>query len=207
MRKHNINQEFFSNWSHDMAYILGFIIADGSISKTSLNITIHDRDIDILYFIKDKMASFYPLKRWRKDKPQYVTLHASSKQITEDLAVLGVLPNKRKSWLGFTCEVPERFKPDIVRGFFDGDGWIYLSNVTLKSGINTTYLRAGFANKSCQWLNQIKDWVDISGGYLQNRKTWYQLEFCNTDSKRLRDFMYTGGFCFKRKLDKFFSVI
>lgn len=203
-RKHAINQDFFSTWSPDMAYILGYFIADGNVSKQGgvISITLHNKDIEFLHYMNSTMGSSYPLKRYTKGKPQYVGVYMSSIKLVADLAALGVLPNKRASWHGFTDPVPDEYKGALVRGFFDGDGWI-----CLKPGKYRNMLKAGFANKSETWLQQIRSWAGLSSvGHLSNRGTYCQLEFANRDSLLLRKFMYDDNFSLTRKRLKYFSV-
>ena len=52
-RIYELNEDYFETWSHEMAYILGFISADGSINKqkTSLSIELQMRDKKVLEFI------------------------------------------------------------------------------------------------------------------------------------------------------------
>jgi len=40
--KNNINEDFFENWSNEMAYVLGFIAADGCINVSVVHrLSIH----------------------------------------------------------------------------------------------------------------------------------------------------------------------
>lgn len=202
-RKHRLNQTIFDTWTEPMAYLMGFIIADGNISNHNvISMTIHEKDIDFLRFMKQTMGASHDFKRYVKDKPQYVSLIVASKGLAESLAHFGILPNKRKTWSKFKIDiVPIEYRPSIVRGFFDGDGWICITKKTNKYA-------AGFANKSIEFLKQIKEWSSIKGGHLQDRKTWYQLQFGHYDSIKLRNFMYkTSGFFLKRKHKRFYSLL
>lgn len=46
-RKYTINEFYFSKWSHDMAYILGFIMADGCIQHPDYKLTKCGKQVDI----------------------------------------------------------------------------------------------------------------------------------------------------------------
>ena len=61
------NEEFFDNWSHEMAYITGFIAADGHIWKNRpiLDIGIHPKDISILEFIRDNVSPSKPITAFK----------------------------------------------------------------------------------------------------------------------------------------------
>ncbi|PHB57056.1 hypothetical protein COE91_05560 [Bacillus toyonensis] len=58
-RKYDLKEDYFKTWSNNMAYILGFIAADGVIQKES----------DILEDIKKELNTNQPLyqnkKNWR----------------------------------------------------------------------------------------------------------------------------------------------
>ena len=182
-----------------MAYIMGFFIADGYMSPGgSFTLCLHKKDIEILEFMNKAMNSTYSIKCYDK-RPEYVWLVISSVEIANDLAGFGVLPNKRKTWNGVDFHMPEKFIPDLVRGFFDGDGWICIKA--------NKYLCAGFANKSKRFLEQIRAFAKIKGGSLQDRKTWHQLEFSNKNSIKLKEFMYNGEFALKRKYKKFYDTV
>ena len=106
------------------AYILGFILADGHISKSgNLMFTLKNDDIDILYKINACMDSNYQIKSTRE---KYSSLIISSKYLCGRLFDIGF--NNRKTY-GFDFEkVIENINPTLyhhfIRGMFDGDGSI-----------------------------------------------------------------------------------
>ena len=59
--KYKINSDFFKFWTPNMAYVLGFIAADGSLEDTSYlrgkYLRICSSDIEIIEKIKVAMAS------------------------------------------------------------------------------------------------------------------------------------------------------
>ena len=55
-RTYTLDEKYFDKIdSQNKAYILGFIYADGSINKGCLNITLSNKDVEILEFIKDEL--------------------------------------------------------------------------------------------------------------------------------------------------------
>jgi hypothetical protein len=48
-RIYDVKEDYFETWSHEMAYILGFISADGGVNKqqTSLSIELQMRDKEV----------------------------------------------------------------------------------------------------------------------------------------------------------------
>lgn len=124
--KHTCNIHFFDNIdSEESAYILGFILADGHVSKqSSLIISLNHKDVDILRKINESLDSNYPITK--KSSGKYVSLTISSKYLTDKLNDIGLSHNKTYS-LDFNkvlSNVPSNLIMHFVRGMFDGDGSI-----------------------------------------------------------------------------------
>lgn len=134
------NTDFFKSWSPEMAYILGFIFADGAIedvrkSSRTCYLAITSNDKPLLDQIKKEMNSAHKLY---KRKPELVNypdgkrylskggyiLRIGSKTIYNDLLRLGLTPRKSLTILFPT--VPLKLLPFFLRGYFDGDGCLYL---------------------------------------------------------------------------------
>ena len=63
--KYSINLGFFKIWSQEMAYVLGFIFADGYIRKRKIGseLKIKIKDLNLLVKINKVMLSTYPIKK------------------------------------------------------------------------------------------------------------------------------------------------
>lgn len=120
------NEFFFSNWSHDMAYVLGFVVADGNVQqdRDCLDIAIHTKDRCVLEFIRDKISPQTEIKKCKPGKkPPYkdqVRLSLYSDQIKRDLLNYGVVP--AKTGREILPDIPSEYFGDFIRGLFDGDG-------------------------------------------------------------------------------------
>lgn len=86
--KYSVDSFFFDNIdSESKAYILGFIISDGHVSKNnSLMISLHQKDRDTLERINEEMSSTYPIHM----KRNYVSLVISSKVLCNALRSFGL---------------------------------------------------------------------------------------------------------------------
>ena len=143
-----VDENFFRRWTSEMAYILGFILTDGNISRNS--IAIAQKDADILEDIRDVMGATYPIKKRSNNGDSYLyTLTINRKSMVEDLENLGISENK-----SLTVEmpnVPEEYMPDFIRGVIDGDGWVqdrgYVMNITTASEVFAEQLRIIFENR------------------------------------------------------------
>jgi transposase len=142
-RKYTINENYFDNIdTQEKAYILGFLYADGgNVQKSNFtSIHLNIKDIDILYKISDKIycensqdrVNIY--ERIKKDKKfTHCNLNINSKYICNQLAKLGCGPRK-----SFTLTFPEwlidsDLQRHFIRGYYDGDGGLHLTNVKGRS--------------------------------------------------------------------------
>lgn len=117
-----VNQQFFSTWSPNMAYILGFWFADGWITQpnTDALVCFVSKDREHLELIRDAMQSehtIYP------HGAGCFRLYIGSKQLWHDLYQLGGRP--AKSLIARMPFVPQELIHHFVRGFVDGDGCLY----------------------------------------------------------------------------------
>ncbi|MCC3357358.1 LAGLIDADG family homing endonuclease [Bacillus sp. REN16] len=121
-RQYTLNEPYFKEWSNNMAYILGFILADGCISGATQTVTIAQKEPEILEKIKIELGSNYPLQQ--NKKTGVYLLNLNSKILKEDLInIHGISQNKSLSVL--FPHVPNEYLHHFVRGYFDGDGNIY----------------------------------------------------------------------------------
>jgi hypothetical protein len=126
-RSKSLNENYFDKIdTPNKAYILGWIMSDGYVSKNKLVFGL--KDLEILEFIKKEMDSGHKIsevfkydKRTNKTYQQHI-LQICSKKISESLNKLGIFQAK-----SFTVNLPKISKklyPHLIRGLFDGDGYI-----------------------------------------------------------------------------------
>lgn len=118
-RQYTVNEHYFKTWSPNMAYILGFIAADGVISKTLQCISFSQKEPGILKHIRDELHSDQPLHQNERTGVYLLNIH--SKTMKDDLMTLhGITPNKSTT---ITLPyVPAHLLSHFIRGYFDGDG-------------------------------------------------------------------------------------
>src|SRR5688500_17481472 len=86
----------------DKAYILGFLWADGNISRSSgLQICIQEQDIEILTFIREQLKTNIPIKYHRVKNKSYAKLSINRKPIIDALISHGMIFNKSQNNLVF----------------------------------------------------------------------------------------------------------
>lgn len=122
----SVNYNFFSSqWNEEIAYIIGFILADGHIhlrTNNFLQIEVNFRDKDILYKIKEILS--YEGNLIERDSLNSIKLQIKNKKIIMDLSQKGI-PLKNKSYVAtFPKTIPNKFIKHCIRGLIDGDGYI-----------------------------------------------------------------------------------
>ena len=127
-RKYKCDDDFFKIPNSNMAYILGLLASDGSISKKEnlIAIQLEEKDREILEKIQQITKNTRPIEEYIRMETQHTicSFRVWSKSWKDSLAHYGIIPEKT-----FKLKPPE-FLPkeyiiDYIRGYFDGDGSIY----------------------------------------------------------------------------------
>lgn len=122
------NESFFNEWSHELAYFLGWMASDGNISESKNTFRITSTDINHL----ENMFSLFSygwkttVRNWNKENQAHYklagTISIAREDIMNKLIGYGILPNK--SLIIEMPYIPSEFMRDFVRGVFEGDGCI-----------------------------------------------------------------------------------
>jgi DNA-binding transcriptional regulator WhiA len=143
--KYRVNTAFFKTWSPEMAYVLGFVLTDGTIDGNTF--TIAQKNRAILERVNAAMQSNYPIRqRSNNGNSSIFTLKINRQEMVEDLRRLGIAENKSRT-VEFP-DVPKLYLPHFIRGVIDGDGWVqdrgYVMNITSASPLFAYYLHELF---------------------------------------------------------------
>ena len=110
----------------EKAYVLGFLLADGHIYKTGkrVELGVKKADAAILNAIAAAMSCDEPLRIMHNsyDRSIFMRVTLGGAEMTEDLARLGLRNDKSKT--ATYPVVPAELESHLVRGIWDGDGWI-----------------------------------------------------------------------------------
>ena len=184
-----------------MSYVLGYITADGCITVSknrrkypfSLNITSTEKKH--LYRIRKTLESEHKVGKKTGGKENVAfQIQIRNQIIAKDLMKLGIFP--RKTYNLGPIEVPDKYFSDFVRGFFDGDGTVYVYKVN-----GTPQIKAGFVSSSLSFITrfnqQLCESLNISIKSIhktvdrrRNRIIQYSICFYIDDCEKLGDFMY-----------------
>lgn len=211
-------ENFFDTWTPDMAYVLGYFAADGSMYKNkngSCYVSFYSCDFEILETIKEIMNINNKTERYapRTDKHQAKgAIQVGSRKLYQRLIELGFTPNKSLI-LQFPL-IPSEVLGHFVRGYFDGDGNIYFNirNEEDKLLLKPIVL-ARFTSGSHSFLNslrqKIREQTMITTGSLTTRKpTHHVLGYSVKAARQLYKFMYPSHTvpCLKRKQEVFKKI-
>lgn len=121
-RKYDFNENYFSELkTHEQAYILGFIYADGYNREDCLELDQSGERIDILQKVNAALGSNYPIKSY---SPNKYRLNFNSIKLCNDLTKLGAIRNKSLT-LTFPTFIQKELMSSFILGYFDGDGCIW----------------------------------------------------------------------------------
>jgi len=164
-RKYEIDEHFFDNIdTEEKAYFLGFLYADGFNCKESnyIKIELAQKDKDILQKLVKLIYKENPehhikeIKRVRKKKDiekifYYSYFTINSKYMCQKLEELGS-PQKKSLIIKFPEWLTNHeLQRHFIRGYFDGDGGVKLTNVKTRS----TTLKIISTKEFCQSMKDI----------------------------------------------------
>lgn len=213
-QKRTLNQGFFKEWSQDMAYVLGFFAADGSMllnRRGSCFIEFTSTDRILLEHVQratgsDHVIALRPSRNatW---KDQY-RLQIGSKEWFGDLTTLGFTQGKSGT-LAFP-DVPDPYLGAFVRGYFDGDGCVYFNELAFAGRKKKRWiLMTLFTSGSRPFLEELARRVQSSGvrgGSFLTKARGTDLRFSHADSLALCRLLYhtapTSGLFLSRKREK-----
>jgi hypothetical protein len=126
--KQNLDLDYFRRpWSANLAYIVGYIWADGSLfgdtkqgAPHSLGLCCHQRDRHIIWDIRTELGSTHTFTPFGRKVRTHICNHYFVQPLVERF---GLLPNKSDLDLPY-LRVPDQFLGHFTRGYLDGDGWV-----------------------------------------------------------------------------------
>lgn len=211
--KQRFVESFFDSWSPNMAYVLGYFSADGSMYKNPRGgcyISFTSSDLILVQNIKKilKVASNIEVYRPKNThwKIRY-TLQVGSKIVFDKLLKLGLTPKKSLSLV--LPPVPDTVLSHFIRGYFDGDGHTYygISKRSDRKG-SVKHLQLGLRCGSKNFLNDLRTKISqiykIGHGSLSYSSRAFTLAYSGEDVVKLYHFVYPseGVLCLERKRNK-----
>ena len=199
-----------------MAYVLGYFYADGSLENASyirgkyVRVTSTDKDrIEVIRKLLQSKHTIVEEKGIGNRKTRFL-LRIGNHVLYNRLTQLGMTPNKSLT-MQFP-QVPLTYLSPFMRGYFDGDGCVFLEEKKGKTQAKIIKrLSIIFTSGSKEFLIQLQHALarhaDVSVGHLYQGTRAYQLHYFTKDSVRLFSFMYKGvkdkSLYMRRKYDIF----
>ena len=209
-RKYIVNDEYFATQNDKMAYMLGFLMADGNVSKTEnrIQINLSEDDSDFLNIFYTEIGGS-PIAHYTQNngKQKVCRWQCLSSKIKRDLISYDVIPNKT-GFAKIPSKLDKKFYPDFIRGYFDGDGCIWIEKSSGAVGFSLT-------SHNPEILEQIIEYFEENGIprvkiKVDNRANInYSFKYRKRASQKIYNLLYYNNSCLRmpRKFDKFTNII
>ena len=193
----SVNKDFFKIWTREMAYVLGFFSADGYITVNKRGgqfWCIQITDKKLLKQIRKAIGSEHKIsfRRSKGNESALYRLQIGSIEMRDDLRKLGFSERKTKSLAA--PNVPDKYFADFARGYFDGDGNVWIGFLNKKRSRPTLALKTMFTSCSLDFLKQFHNKLcgfGAEGGSVYiSKRNYSRLQFSSNDSLKLYNFMY-----------------
>lgn len=181
-----------SIWNPEIAYAVGLIVADGSLSKDGRHIDFTSKDLALVKLFQqclEKEHCKIGTKQSGSSNSTYYRLQFGDKKFYDWLISIGIKANKSKSVAEIS--IPELYFFDFLRGVFDGDGTIYVSRDKRWRSAETKVM--GFASGSMDFLIWLQKNLKVSlhtTGFITNGSRVLQLRYGKSDATKIARAMY-----------------
>lgn len=203
-KKYTYDKTYFDKIdTHEKAYILGFLYADGWVIKKSencytLGICLKREDRYMIEFIKNSLKYNGIINdSYDKTRKKYKSgINIYSNELSKSLINLGMLP--KKSSIDFKMpEIDKKYINSFIYGYFDGDGTIY----KFKNKYNSEYIGISICSPTYNILSNFKDYL------LYNNI--YSNIICDKRNHRNNKYknMYNLTICRQKEVLKFINLI
>lgn len=192
------NKEYFSVQSPNMAWIVGFLAADGYVSKkrNEISIGLSSVDREILERIQKEIEIENPIHDFTSRQGfDYSELTWTCKEHRDELKKYHIVPQKT-----FILEPPfeldKKYWLDYVRGYFDGDGSVNFIEVNGKK--HYTALRWQVCSATPSVLEFILDVLESYGipkvniqEQMREKSTLYCIQYSTNSTKKIYEILYS----------------
>jgi intein-encoded DNA endonuclease-like protein len=183
-----------------MAYVLGFFAADGYITVNRRGgefWCIQITDKELLESIKASIGSNHTIgsRSGAVNEKRKYRLQIGSIEMCNDLRKLGYAERKTKCIV--LPSIPKKYFPDFTRGYFDGDGNVWVGDIHKNRIKQVKVIFTAFTSCSHDFLQQLHNKLlefGVKGGSIYRAKqTYSRLQLSTHDSLKLYEIMYNTG--------------
>lgn len=188
-RKYTINEEKISKWSEELAYICGFISADGYVTDRFVRIVLQREDKELL----EKISNYLEFTGSVQSTVSKVSgiecetcrIEIYNVKLVNFLKNIGITNNKSKT-VYISELIPNIFVKDFIRGYFDGDGSIGVIYGTKSKTLN---FRVRISSGSKTMIEDIVSYMKTEGilnkAKISTSKKGNIFEICYSTSKAI----------------------
>ena len=203
-----------------MAYVLGFFYADGNMEDASYlrgkYIRFNSTDKNLIFKIRKWLKSKHTIVQlkpiWSNGRKRYL-LRIGSHKLYDSLTEKGLYPNKSLT-IRFPA-IPKQYLKDFTRGYFDGDGCVFLELSSGKSRKKIVKkLSIIFTSGSYDFLkkmnSELKKSIELTKDSVYKSNRSFQLRYSTADTLKLFKFMYDDfeqDTCLPRKVRVFLQYL
>ena len=204
MSKYNVDKTYFEKVDTEhKAYFLGYLYADGYVCDSTVQLQLHNKDIEILEYLNKEISPntnmISPIAK------NMARVNIYSVKLSKDIQNLGCVKNK--TFLLKFPNIEEKFINHFIRGYFDGDGCITFN----KNSSEFSILGTESFCVSCKevFLKYIDDTMTISISLHGKNKNIHRIRVCSKASIiKILNWLYEdSNISLSRKLNKFKEFI
>ena len=197
-------------WSPELAYVVGLLVTDGSLSIDGRHIDFTSKDVQLLKTFKKclELKNKIGFKSSGFSKKKYPHVQFGDIILYKWLLKIGLTPHKSKT-IG-KLKIPNKYFFDFLRGHFDGDGSCY--SYWDSRWASSFMFYVNFSSGSLfhlEWLkSKLKKFLKINGHIKSGTRSW-QLNYAKKESKVIIPKMYHAENlpCLKRKYKKLKTIL
>lgn len=210
VRKYGVNDDYFDNESSNMAYILGFLAADGTVAKNGNRIKIGLSSVDrkFLELIKEELGAESNILDYETSNGYMVSEFSfTSQKIKQKLTEYNIVPGKTETFT-FPINLSKKYWIDFIRGYFDGDGSVGTAGPSA--------IRWQICSHRPQVLETIVEFLFEEYGVPKvsvqknehGNSFLYTIQYSNNSTRKIFQILYTPNSLYlPRKFEKFKSII
>ena len=182
-----VNENFFDKESKKMYYVLGFAYASYIHNKYHKDSLIfRSSSKKLIDIVRDNLESDYDVVLDNRGKSSYFFGFTSNHMLSR-LEETGLVKDKAKRL--FPNYISERFLDHFIRGFFDAQGYIYITPSRLNS------VRFKFNQNFLEELNKsLREYAHIESNAipikLGGRQRQSVIDYGHNNSLKIHDFIY-----------------
>ncbi len=198
-------------WSGNIAYLVGLITTDGSLSKDGRHIVLVSKDKGLLEAIRKNFGLTIIIgskfSTYTKRKNCY-TLQIGDIIFYRWLVKIGITPNKTKTINAL--KIPDKYFFDFLRGHFDGDGCFYSYwDPRWKSSFMYYLDFASASQNHIIWLHKRINKLLKIAGHFNRSGGIFHIRFAKKESQKIINKFYQDRdlICLERKYKKIMKAL